>query len=121
MLEKPDINVLIIEDEPLIALELQQMLANAGFGIVGVAGKLETALGLIASETFDAAVVDSSLGEDSAAPAAALLAEAGIPFVVLSGYPQELQPPALQSAPLIAKPCQEAELVDTLRRVCERR
>ena len=65
---KQIIRVLIFEDEPLIALSMEEALIEAGFRITGVAGKLEKVLALIASNACDAAIVDANLGGVSASP-----------------------------------------------------
>jgi DNA-binding response OmpR family regulator len=80
------LRILIIEDEPIIALDLQDTLVEAGFTVIGVAGRLENALEFIADTVFDAAIVDANLGGISASPAALALAARGLPFIVLSGY-----------------------------------
>ena len=53
--------VLIIEDEPIIALGIEDLLIDAGFQIAGVAARLEKALSLIESGTCDVAIVDANL------------------------------------------------------------
>ena len=65
--------VLIVEDEPMIAITLEDLLVEAGFGVVGVAGKLDKALALIGSAVFDVAIVDANLAGVSASPAASAL------------------------------------------------
>jgi CheY-like chemotaxis protein len=109
--------ILIIEDEPLIALDLQESLADAGFDVAGVAGRLQQALQLIAGTTFDAAVVDANLAGESAAPAAAALVERGVPFIVLSGYSLEQQQEQFGGTVFIQKPCQPDVLIGALRTI----
>ena len=65
--------ILIVEDEPMLAFVLEETLIDAGFEIAGVAGRLETALAMIDSEVFDAAVLDANLAGVSAGQAAAAL------------------------------------------------
>ena len=59
--------ILIVEDEPMIALELEEFLIDAGFKIAAIAGKLEKALALIESGACDAAIVDANLAGVSTA------------------------------------------------------
>jgi hypothetical protein len=66
--------ILIVEDEPIIALTLQDLLAGAGFEIAGVAVKLATAFALIESGRCDAAILDANLAGVSASPVASALA-----------------------------------------------
>jgi CheY-like chemotaxis protein len=106
--------ILIVEDEPIIALDLQDLLVDAGFEVAGVAGRLDKALVLIESADFDVAVVDANLAGASASPAAAALVTRGIPFVVLSGYSLAQQQDAFQGGHFLQKPCRPARLIDTL-------
>ena len=81
--------ILIVEDEPIIALTLQDLLVEAGFEVACVTGKLQKALALIEGPGCDAAIVDANLGGVSTSPAALALAARGVPFIVLSGYSSE--------------------------------
>ena len=109
--------ILIIEDEPLIALDVKEMLEDAGFEIVGLASTLDQALSLIRSEFFEAAIVDANLAGISANPAAMALIARGLPYLVLSGYSIEQQPAALQTAPFVAKPADPFRLVQVLHSI----
>ena len=78
--------ILIVEDEPVIAITLEEVLIDAGFAIAGVAGKLDKALALVESGGCDAAIVDANLAGVSASPVAISLAARGLPYIVMSGY-----------------------------------
>ena len=78
--------ILIVEDEPMLAFVLEELLLAAGDVVVGVASRLETALAVITDGICDAVILDTNLAGVSAAPAALALASRGIPFLVLSGY-----------------------------------
>ena len=107
--------ILIVEDEPMLAFVLEETLIDAGFEIAGVAGRLETALAMIDSEVFDAAVLDANLAGVSAGPAAAALTARARPFIVVSGYLPEQQQSAFSGAPRLQKPCRPNELIAALR------
>jgi CheY-like chemotaxis protein len=117
----PKTRILIVEDEPMIALDLQDLLVDAGFEVVGVAGRLEKALALIESTDIDAAVVDANLAGVSASPAAAALVTLGIPVVVLSGYSFAQQQHAFSGGHFLQKPCRPARLIDALNHLVLRR
>lgn len=120
--DKPHpLRILIIEDEPMIALDLQNLLVDAGFEIAGVAGKLDKALALIASAIFDAAIVDANLAGVSASPAAAALVARGVPFVVLSGYSLTQQKAEFHGGTFIQKPARPAQLIAALKSLVPRR
>ena len=114
---QPAMRILIIEDEPMIALDLQDLLEDAGFDVVGVAGKLDKAMQLIASTPIDAAIVDANLGGVSSSPAAVALADRRVPFVVLSGYSLKQQDAAFPKALFIQKPCRPAQLINALKAI----
>lgn len=108
--------ILIVEDEPLIALGLQDLLNSAGFEVVGMAGKLEKALKLIRLANFDAALVDANLAGVRSTPAAVALVELGLPFIVLSGYSAtQLEGAFAGAAKVIQKPCTASQLTDAIR------
>jgi DNA-binding response OmpR family regulator len=111
------VRVLVIEDEPMIALGLKNVLMQAGFSIAGVANKLDKALVLIEAGACDAAIVDANLAGVSAAPAAEALTARGLPFVVLSGYlPEQMQ--GVFSGTFLQKPCRPERMIATLSALC---
>src|SRR5271165_7086705 len=73
--------ILIVEDEPMIAITLQDLLIGAGFQIAGVVGKVENAVTLVESGVCDAAILDANLAGVSASPVASALTARGLPFV----------------------------------------
>ena len=78
--------LLLVEDEPMIAFALEDMVMELGFEVVGTAYRLPEALELAGQEQFDAAVLDVNLNEQQSFPVADLLASRGIPFLFATGY-----------------------------------
>jgi DNA-binding response OmpR family regulator len=113
--------ILIIEDDPTLAHDLQDSLVEEGFEIAGVAGRLEKALALIESVACDAAIIDVNLAGVSASPAASALAARGLPFIVLSGYSPEQQPGAFPRALWMKKPCRPVQLIQALKTIVLKR
>lgn len=109
--------ILIIEDEPMIALDLQVLLEDAGFAVVGVAGRLDKAMALIETTIFDAAIVDANLCGVSSSPAAVALAARRLPFIVLSGYAMKQQEAMFPKALFIQKPCRPEQLISALNAI----
>jgi DNA-binding response OmpR family regulator len=109
--------ILIIEDEPVLAMTVMDLLVEAGFEIAGVAGRLATALKVIESGACDAAIVDANLAGVSASPAASALAARGLPFIVLSGYLPGQQQGDFSGATFIQKPCRPDQLIRILRSI----
>ena len=106
--------VIIVEDEPLVAENLRDDLVEAGFEVVGVAPRVESALKLIEGTGFDVAILDANLAGTSAAPAAAALSARGLPFMVLSGYAREQLQREFSEAVYIQKPYRVRKLIDAL-------
>ena len=109
--------ILIVDDEPMIAIDLESVLLEAGFEIAGVTGNLEKALSMIQSGICDAAVLDANLDGVSAAPVAAALKARGLPFLVLSGYAADQQPEALRAGPCLQKPADPVQLIKLLNHI----
>jgi CheY-like chemotaxis protein len=109
--------ILIVEDEPVLAFALEELLVEAGFGIAGVAARLESALEIIESGLCDAAILDANLAGVSAGPAASALTARGLPFFVLSGYSPEQQASAFRGAVHLQKPCRPELVIQALRSI----
>ena len=106
--------VLVVEDEPMLAFVLEELLIEAGFAIAGVTARLEKALAIIESGACDAAILDAVLGGVSAAPAAAALAARGLPCLIVSGYSPGQLPSAFSGALCLQKPCKPDRLIEAL-------
>ncbi|HEX4893392.1 MAG TPA: hypothetical protein VFV47_08885 [Hyphomicrobiaceae bacterium] len=109
--------VLVVEDEPLIALDLVDILTEGGFQVLGPVSLVADALRLIESEGCDAAVLDVNLGRETAEPIAMYLRECGTPFLVLSGYSRAQHPPGFDGAPSLAKPVSSTDLIREVSRL----
>jgi DNA-binding response OmpR family regulator len=79
------IRVLIVEDEPLVATTLSDVVENAGGEVVGVAPTVSEARQLIRSLTFDVAVLDLHLTDGEVTPVLEALHARGAPTVLYSG------------------------------------
>ena len=93
--------ILVVEDEPLIALEIAQALKSAGASVV-IAATLDDGLRLAEQDGLSAAVLDLVLGANDGASLCARLRERGIPFVIYSGrtdIPVGCEPGAIVSKP----------------------
>lgn len=108
--------MLVVEDDPVIALELAAMLSRAGFAVVGPFASVAAALASLRAAGCQLALLDTNLGAETAEPIARALSASGTPFIVLSGYSREQQPPAMRDAPLLVKPVQPAQLLAEIAR-----
>ena len=111
------VRVLIIEDEPLVAESVREILEDAGFTIAGVATKLAKALAIIEGSACDAAIVDANLAGVSASPAAEALLARNLPFIVLSGYAREQLTDDFFGGFFLKKPCRASKLIESLKTV----
>lgn len=80
--------VLLLEDEFLIALELEEALEDAGFRVLSTS-RIEDCLQRLTTITPDAAILDFHCGSATSQPVAEVLADRQVPFVVYSGMPAE--------------------------------
>jgi PAS domain S-box-containing protein len=115
----PRFRVLVVEDEPLVAMEIAQVLDAAGFDVAGPVGNTSAALELLKHKGCDAAVLDINLGGETSEAVALELLKTGLPFVTLSGYSREQYPPAFRSAPALVKPLRPELLTAELKRCIE--
>lgn len=97
--------ILIVEDEPLIAMMLEDFLDALDRQLAGVADNVADALALIAAGAVDGAILDVNLraGEQSW-PIANALAEAGIPFLFSTGGSGDSINEAYRDRPTLSKP-----------------
>jgi len=77
--------ILVIEDEPLIAIDIQDAFEDAG-AIVVVARTLAAALVEVEDNSISAAIVDHALGDGDSSELCARLKERNVPFVTYSGF-----------------------------------
>jgi two-component system, response regulator PdtaR len=106
----PGRQILIVEDEALIAMDIKDILTGWGCKVLGPVATSAAALQLIADNTPDAAILDVRLDGETSEPVADALRTHGRPFVLLSAYQRSDLSGALRDAPLLRKPVDEAKL-----------
>ena len=109
--------ILIVEDEPIIAMEMIDVISQAGCVPVGPAANVRSALAQIRDEEFHAALLDANLDGEPADGIAAALTRRGISFAFVTGYGRDSLPEAFRQAPLLAKPFNAQAALDTLARL----
>ena len=97
--------VLVVEDEPLIALDQVANLEDIGAHVVGPCGTIAEALNAIRTTSIDVGLLDANLGGKAVNEIAAELTQQNIPFAFVTGYGRESLPRSFQTAPLLRKPC----------------
>lgn len=107
--------ILIVEDEPFIALTLEDMLAELGFVVAGCVADVSAALDLIGREQIDGALLDVNLGSQKIDIVADRLAERACPFVFTTGYGRSGVPAAHADRAVLQKPFGMDDLASILR------
>ena len=98
-------NILIVEDEPLIAMMLEDFLDALDRGLAGSADSVSAALERIEQGGIDAVILDVNLrGGEQSWPVADRLAELGIPFVIATGGAGDSIVEAHRARPVLSKP-----------------
>lgn len=111
-----DLTVLIVEDEPLIAMSLEDALLDRGVTCLGPAGSVAVALEMIEAGGFDIALLDVNLRGERVDAVADRLAAIGIPFIFTTGHGADGLPDAHRARPVIGKPFRDLDITDALAR-----
>jgi light-regulated signal transduction histidine kinase (bacteriophytochrome) len=107
--------ILLVEDQVLIAMDAEMMLADAGIENVVTASSSTDALNRLKTFMPAIAILDINLGRDTSVPVAEELLRRGIPFVFATGYDdRSAVPDALLSVPVVRKPYDANALVQAL-------
>ena len=115
------LRVLVVEDELVIAMELENLLRQLGCIVLDPVATLRQALRALASGQPDFAVLDVNLNGQRVTPMAEALREQGVPFILVTGYGSERLPEkALQDAPCLRKPVNGKQLARAISDVLAR-
>ena len=110
-------SILIVEDEPLIALMLTDMLADLGFEVAASVTQVSEALAILRNLKIDVALLDVNIGTEKIDPVADLLAARGTPFIFTTGYGNSGVPVNHAGSAVLQKPFHIDELANTLHRI----
>jgi PAS domain S-box-containing protein len=113
--------LLVVEDEPLVALDIAAGLQEAGAEVVASTGSAKDALHTIESKALDAALLDGNLHGRPVDDIAAALTRRKVPFLFVTGYGPESLPRAFSRAAILSKPFSQQQLIDAAARLVERR
>jgi DNA-binding response OmpR family regulator len=119
--------ILVVEDDALLAWELQDILSSHGYEVLGPIGRLPILLRHLqkilpdaASEpAIDAAILDVTIDGGLVFPAADMLARANVPFAFVSGHARQMLPVAHRQRPLLNKPICPADTLTTVAGLIE--
>lgn len=104
------LRVLVVEDETLVAMLIEEYLADLGCVVALSARRVSRALEGLKDLEVDAAVLDVNVAGESVSPVAEVLAQRNVPFIFASGYGAKGVEASWEGRPVIQKPFAEREL-----------
>ena len=110
--------ILVLDDEMLIAMDIQSQLEELGHRVF-VAANVGTGAEILSREPIDVAIVDWHLRDALSAPLIDLLKQRHIPFVLCSGSALEELAGLFPASPILAKPFASVDLVGALQQVID--
>jgi len=105
--------ILIVEDSYQEAAELDRLLSDCGYDVVGPVGRLDDAMMLASGQALDGALLDIDLGGGRSFGVASTLQRRSVPLAFISGYDPSIVPDAheLRAIPFVAKPFEDEALI----------
>ena len=112
--------VLVVEDEMMVLMMIEDMLADLGCESVSAAARVDQAIALIDAQDFDAALLDMNLDGTKSHAVADALAARGVPFAFSTGYSGHDTRDGYRDRPVLKKPFRDEELAAILTRLVAR-
>ena len=111
------LRVLLVEDQMIVAMEIESLLQGFGCVVVGPVTALEPALRLAREGALDAAILDVNLDGEKVWPVVYALQARSIPLILSTGYGASALPEDLRSLPRVEKPFTRTDLETLMRSV----
>lgn len=108
------LKILIVEDEALVAMLMEDVLADLGHEVVAIAGRLQQGLDLARTAAIDCAMLDLNLNGQRTYPIAEVLAARGVPFLFVTGYGAAGVDQDWINRPILQKPFEPHRLAEAL-------
>jgi DNA-binding NtrC family response regulator len=109
--------ILIVEDEYLIRLLLEDMVAELGYEVAAIAANIDDGKAQASKAEVDLAILDVNIDGVQVFPVAEILKGRNLPYVFITGYGQQGLPEQYRQTPTLQKPFQMQDLKTTLGRV----
>jgi len=113
-------SILIVEDEPLIAMMLEDFLDSLGHKVADTCDTVADALARVGQGGFDIAIIDVNLNGERVWPVADRLAAQGVPYILATGGHIEPPPPEHAGVPVLSKPFTLDAIEPALTEACAR-
>ena len=113
------LTALLVEDEPLVAMMIADVLADFDFDVIGPFANVENAMSAVDGAKMDVALLDVNLAGEMVYPVAAKLRQRGVPFIFMTGYSSDSISGQFLDAPVLKKPLDEVQLYQTIRHVTQ--
>jgi DNA-binding response OmpR family regulator len=107
-------SVLIVDDEPLIAMATEDMVTELGYDVIGSVGSVDAAMSALLRRRPDIALLDVRLGNETSLAFALRCRKLGIGVAFTTGFSVSKVPEGFDSSPVLAKPFTVADLRMTL-------
>lgn len=111
---------LVVEDEPLIGLDIVSALEDVKASVEGPVTTVEKACELIERSRFDGVLLDANLHGSPVDQIASALSQRDIPFAFVTGYNGSALPEAFRGIPVLNKPCSQEQVIETAVRLVAR-
>ena len=111
-----DLSILIVENEFLLAINLEATMRDAGATTVEMAASLADAQILVDKGQFNAAILDIRLMDGDSLPLAQRLIRQGVPVVIHSGHANQMHSALVPEAVFLSKPATPTEIVRSVLR-----
>ena len=112
--------VLVVEDEPLIGMDIEDAVEGLGHEVVGPVAELGEALDLATIAAVGCAILDINIRGGHSYPVADMLLKRGVPVLLLSSYGEQTLPKLLHEEARLPKPFTGVQLDKEIRDLCAR-
>ena len=119
MVGTASMRILLVEDEPILAISLQDIVEALGHRVIGPAMRIAAALELLETEAFDAAILDVNMGDGDSYEVAERLRGRGIPFLFATGYGREGIAAGYDGTAVLQKPYRETQVAEALAAILD--
>jgi CheY-like chemotaxis protein len=111
--------ILVVEDEMLVLMHIEMALEELGCTEISAASNVADAVGLLAGQSFDAAMIDVNLRGEKSYPIADVLTQRGIPFAFSTGYSDHGIRTDFDHRPVLNKPYSQENLAVMFERLLD--